>query len=601
MTPLPPLPIVTPLLGAAFLAGIRKWSSRPVADSISIAVAALNVVFCSLLLHSAWIAPVLYWMGNWYPRGSMVLGIGLYIDPTAAGIALLASTLTLLALIFSWKYVDSGNDHMHPLLLVFLAAMCGFSLTGDIFNLFVFFELMSVAAFALCGLDQKEPVPLQGAFNFAVTNTLAAFLILTGIAMLYSITGALNLAQIGSTLAGRHDTTVLFACTLLFCGFMVKSAIVPFHFWLADAHAVAPTPVCVLFSGLMVELGLYAVLRLRVVVFSASLAPHEEAVRNLLLAAAVLTVVVGSLMCYAEHHLKRMLAFSTISHAGLMLSAIAFGNPLSAAGFLIYLLGHALVKSALFLTAGMQLHCLRSVSESILFRRGVGKWGMAALWFCGGLGLAGFPLFLLMQGDAFAEAGAKASGVSWLGILFAFGGLFTAAAVFRTGMHTFFGWGTQPLGDDASSIPERPDTTGDDDVPRWYHYGPPLLCLAAAAALTFVPSLPLATARIGAQVANQSYYFAQTYAAPAAALVSPTPPEARPAIVAGLAAAVLAMLLALSSVFHLRFTKLLRIGVYLEHGFVPLRELHSGHAADYVTWLTAGLSLFGSVLYLAFR
>src|SRR6185369_8985389 len=96
----------------------------------------------------------------------------------------------------------------------------------------------------------EQPGPLQGALNFAVTNTIGAFLVLTGIALLYGRTGALNMAQIGRTLGSQADPLVLAAFTFLTCGFFVKAAVLPFHFWLADAHAVAPAPVCVLFSGI---------------------------------------------------------------------------------------------------------------------------------------------------------------------------------------------------------------------------------------------------------------------------------------------------------------------------------------------------------------
>ena len=132
-----------------------------------------------------------------------MLGITFVVDPIGAGLACLAALLTLLALVFSWRFVDSGGNHFQSLMLVFLAAMCGFCLTGDLFNLFVFFELMSTAAFALCGLKTAEPAPLQGSFNFAITNTVAAFLVLTGIALLYAVTGALNMAQIGLSIWAR--------------------------------------------------------------------------------------------------------------------------------------------------------------------------------------------------------------------------------------------------------------------------------------------------------------------------------------------------------------------------------------------------------------
>src|ERR1700748_1735486 len=399
ISPLPALPVAFPLLGAGLLATLRKWLSRAAADSLGIAVAAATLMSSLLLLSRAPPHTQIYLVGNWYPRVSAVLCIAFLVDPVAAGLSTLAGLLVFLALIFSWRYVDAGGNHYHPLMLVFLAAMDGFVLTGDLFNMFVFFELMSTAAFALCGLKTQEPAPLQGSFNFAVTNTVAAFLELTGISLLYAVTGALNMAQIGLALAGRHDPLVLFAFTLLTCGFLIKAAIVPFHFWLPDAHAVAPTPVCVLFSGLMVELGLYAVVRLKSVIFQQTFASGEIHLRYILLAFGGVTVVVGGVMCYAEHHLKRLLAFSTVCHAGLMLVIFAIQGPLAIAAMLVYLVAHAFVKSSLFFVSGIMLHRLRSMSELGLFGRGCSLRWTAALWFLGGVGLGAGPCFSTMLGD----------------------------------------------------------------------------------------------------------------------------------------------------------------------------------------------------------
>ena len=166
-----------------------------------------------------------------------------------------------------------------------MAAMCGFSYAADLFNLFVFFELMSVSAFALCGLKTLEPAPLQGAYNFAVVNTVGAFMVVIGIALLYARTGALNFAQIGRSLGTHADALVLLAFLMIAVGYMVKAAIVPFHFWLVDAHAVAPTPVCVLFSGVMVELGIYAVVRVYWTIFHGTLAMHAHELRAIFLVA----------------------------------------------------------------------------------------------------------------------------------------------------------------------------------------------------------------------------------------------------------------------------------------------------------------------------
>src|SRR5579875_3753675 len=423
---LTPLPVAVPLLGAAVLAGLRAWLPRRVMDVLGVIIAGAHAVICWFLLQAANQHTLVYWFGNWYPRGSMVLGIGFVVDPIAAALAMLAGVLFLLAFLFSYRFVDAGAKHFHPLMLVFLAAMSGFVLTGDLFNLFVWFELMSTAAFALCGLNTAEPAPLQGSFNFAVTNTVAAFLGLTGIALLYAVTGALNMAQIGlqlSSSAGgpRHDPLVLFAFTLLVCGFFVKAAIVPFHLWLPDAHAVAPTSVCVLFSGLMVELGLYAVARLHTVIFAEALAPHATALRTILLAFATATVLIGGVMCYAEHHLKRLLAFSTICHAGLMLAMLAVGGATADGAFFTYVIGHAFIKASLFFCAGIVLHRLRSMSEQLLWqRRRVLKW-TGALWFLGGLGLAGVPPFGTWLGEAIADSAATQVHLHGLSLLFIFG------------------------------------------------------------------------------------------------------------------------------------------------------------------------------------
>ena len=134
-------------------------------------------------------------------------------------------------------------------------------------------------------------------------------MILMGISLLYARTGALNFAQVGHSLGSQSDALVLVALLLICVGYLAKSAIVPFHFWLADAHAVAPTPVCVLFSGIMIELGIYAVTRIYWTIFQGPLAAHASEMRNILLVMATITAVLGGFMCYAEHHLKRCWLF----------------------------------------------------------------------------------------------------------------------------------------------------------------------------------------------------------------------------------------------------------------------------------------------------
>src|SRR4051812_25422397 len=328
MDALVPLPVAVPLLAAAVLSALGHFMPRRLDDLIGIGVAASSMVISLLLLFHATRHHLVYWFGGWKPRDGVAIGISFTVDPFGAATAALIATLVTAALVFSWRYFDEVGTLFHVLMLVFLAGMTGFALSGDLFNMFVWFELMGVAAYGLTGYRIEEASPLQGAINFAVTNTVGAYCVLIGIALFYGRTGALNLAQMGNALAGhKPDGLVVVAFGLVAAGFLVKGAAVPFHFWLADAHAVAPTPVCVLFSGAMVELGLYGVARVYWTVFSGVPGAHDGGLRDILIGLGLLSAVLGAVMCFLQRHVKRMLAYSTISHAGLILMGIGLLTP----------------------------------------------------------------------------------------------------------------------------------------------------------------------------------------------------------------------------------------------------------------------------------
>ncbi|TMD97305.1 MAG: NADH-quinone oxidoreductase subunit D, partial [Chloroflexi bacterium] len=176
---------------------------------------------------------------------------------------------------------------------------------------------MGVCAYALTAYRVEDRGPIQGALNFAVTNSVGAYLMLAGIGLVYARTGALNMAEIGEALAGRPlDGLVVVSFLIIAVGLMVKASIVPFQFWLADAHAVAPTPVCVLFSGVMVELGLYGVVRVWWSCFAPAFGAHATVVKGVWLGLGISTTLVGALFCIVQHHIKRLLAYSTMAHAG---------------------------------------------------------------------------------------------------------------------------------------------------------------------------------------------------------------------------------------------------------------------------------------------
>ncbi len=412
---LPVYPVVIPLLAAALLAALTKCISQRLSQAIALASAAATLAACTLLMRAAAVQPLVYWFGNFRPRHGIALGISFTIEPLGAGLAAFTSLLTIAALVFSSQYFDTVGNHFHSLLLAFLAAMCGFCLTGDLFNMFVFFELMSAAGFALCGYKTDDPGSLQGALNFAVINTIAAYFVLTGIGLLYARTGALNMAQMARTLGGGPlDSLVFVGFAFIVFGYLVKAAVAPFHFWLADAHAVAPTPVCILFSGVMVEMGLFALARLWWGVFDIPLHARIPGAASLFVIAGAVTAVLGSVMCWLQNNLKRLLAFSTIGHVGLMTIGIGLFTADGLAGTAIYVIGHGMVKAGLFLVAGILLHRFESVDECELHGKGLHEPWTAAVFFTGAIALAGFPTSGLAAGDDLMAASASAAGYSWV-------------------------------------------------------------------------------------------------------------------------------------------------------------------------------------------
>ncbi|HET8667151.1 MAG TPA: complex I subunit 5 family protein, partial [Terriglobales bacterium] len=456
-----PLPAAVPLVIAALLAALNRIIPRRAADLLAMATSVGVGAICGALLYFSKIDPIVYWFGGWTPRAGIALGISFVATPIGSGLATLVCVLVTASFLYSWRYFDSIGTVYHVLMLVFLGAMCGFALTGDMFNLFVFFELMSAAAYALCGYKIEEAGPLQGALNFAIINTIGAVLVLCGIALLYGRTGALNMAQIGRSLSGA-DGLVITAFSLVACGFFVKAAAFPFHFWLADAHAVAPTPVCVLFSGVMVELGIYAVGRVYWSVMDAPFASHRPALRGVLIGAGVITALLGAVMCFAQRHIKRLLAFSTVSHVGLLIIALGLLDSSAIAGAALYTVGHGLVKATLFLCSGILLHRLGSVDELELHGRGRRLSGTAAIFLIAGFGLAGLPPFPTFLGEAAITESAGKFGHHWLTWVFFAAGAITTGAVFRVAGHVFGGLGRAGKKDHtgAKYIEEDRETAG---------------------------------------------------------------------------------------------------------------------------------------------
>ncbi|WP_171163539.1 complex I subunit 5 family protein [Streptomyces sp. I05A-00742] len=586
-----PLIVVVPLLGAALLAGAGRRMTRPVAETVGCLCATASAGLAAAALAGG---PYVVWAGGWRPVHGHSVGIVLTGDRTGTGLATLTSLLVVTVLAYSWRYFDEpprGHAGAFPaLILLFQAGMCGFALTGDLFNAFVFFELMGVVGYALTGYRVEEARPVQGALAFGFVNSLGGYATLLGIALLYARTGELGMAQAGRELdaAPHRDALVLAAFVLVLTGLLVKAAAVPFHFWLPDAHAVAPTPVCMLLSGVMVEMGVYGAARVYVTVFAGPGGVPPDDFRRALTVLGVLTALTGAALCWQQRHLKRLLAFSTVAHTGLFLAGLAALEAEGVTGVFLYVLGHAGAKAALFACTGTLLDRYGSVDEHHLHGRAREMRGFGVLFAAGGLALAGLPPFGTALGKALAE-----ERTAWLTVLFVAVSAVTGGAVLRAAARVFLGAGTSGREEEGAA-----ETAGGDEEPetarRVRRLPPPMATVAAALlagslAVGTVPALARGAAAAAHSFTDHAGYAATVLDGTRAAAAPGQPYAWWSWTGAGLG--LLSALLAAG---------LAALGV---RGAVPargwaalLRRLHSGHVGDYVAWTVAGIGLLSALV-----
>jgi len=605
LSQLPALVVAIPLLAAAAIAATGHVVPGKVFNVLAVAVAVSMTVLSMILLVHTWRHDLVTWFGGWKPHDGLALGVAFTVDPFGAGFAALVGVLATAAFIFSWGYFERVGHLYYTLMLVFAGAMAGFSLTGDLFNLFVFFELMSVSAYALTGYQVEQPAILQGAINFAVTNSIGAFFVLFGIALLYGRTGALNLDQIGLVLArGPADGLVIAAFVALVVGFLVKAGAVPFHFWLADAYAVAPATVGVLLAGIMSELGLHAVARVYWLCFSGPLGgTHAGSVRALLVGVGVATAVLGAAMSLLQADTKRLLAFLTVGHGGIFLAGIGLLAAGALAGATLSVAAYGLLKAALFLAIGTTLNRLGASDELMLRGRGLSRTyaPLGLLWLVCGLGLAMLPPFGPFVSQALVNESARALGYGWLPPVFTLATIATAAAVLRAGGRIFLGLGEaeDPL------LTQQPDEPEEGESDERGGRSPSLMLLPgfvlalAAFGLAFVPRLLSRADIVAGRFMDRTTHAHEVLFG----VEPPAPPSPLPHPVGavdygyGTASVVGAVLLALALLYRRRFPGAVRtaLGRILGPPIRILHAVHSGALGDYAAWLTFGAAVFGIV------
>jgi len=269
---------------------------------------------------------------------------------------LMLITVNLVALcccIYSISYMEKYTDKWkyYALFMLMLAGMNGVIITGDIFNMYVFLEVAAIASYALVafGCESEE---LEASFKYLVLGSVASAIILLSIALIYSYVSSLNLADISLTLANLSDINKLyfirFISILLIVGFGVKSALVPFHSWLPDAHPSAPAPISSMLSGVLIKtLGVYAMVRILFNVLGV-----EQKILSVLVILGLISMFVGVVLALYQWDYKRLLAYHSISQVGYIILGVGLGTPLGMLGGLFHLINHSIFKSLLFLTSG---------------------------------------------------------------------------------------------------------------------------------------------------------------------------------------------------------------------------------------------------------
>ncbi|MFC1809491.1 complex I subunit 5 family protein [Candidatus Omnitrophota bacterium] len=341
-----PLFVALPLAGAFITALMgKKVKSLPdvVGSIITFALLCLSLYAVKVTsVHDA----LVYSVGGWQPP----IGIALVLDGLTSFMLVTVDAVAFAIAIYSINYMEkfTSKDKFYTLFLLMLAGMNGVVISGDIFNLFVFLEIASVASYALVafGTERHE---LEAAFKYGVMGTVGSLFLLIGIVFLYSYTSTLNLADMAVVLAQKGFVHVGVMVTVLFVmGFGLKAALVPFHAWLPDAHPSAPAPISAMLSGVLIKsLGIYTLCRIfyNVIGINATLS-------SILLALGTLSMVIGVFLAIGQWDLKRLLAYHSISQIGYVILGIGLGTPLGILGGLFHLFNHSVFKSLLFLNSG---------------------------------------------------------------------------------------------------------------------------------------------------------------------------------------------------------------------------------------------------------
>jgi multicomponent Na+:H+ antiporter subunit D len=380
------LPLLIPLVAAA--ASLMAWGNSRLQRWLGvIGTGALAVVGIALLLEVRTHGILVVEVGNW----PAPFGIVLVADLLSAIMVLVTGIIGFAVALYSLATVEARHEAFgyFPLLQILLLGVCGAFLTGDIFNLYVWFEVMLIASFVLLALGGRRS-QIEGALKYVTLNLIASVFFLAGVGVLYGITGTLNMADLALRLPQMARPELATALAMIFlCAFGIKAAVFPLFFWLPASYHTPPAAVSALFAGLLTKVGVYALFRTFTLIFT-----HDVAfTHTLLLLIAGLTMVVGVLGAVAQREFRRVLSFHIISQIGYMLMGLALYTPLALAASIFYVVHHIIVKTNLFLVSGVA----RRLSGSYVLAESGGLYRsfplLSVLFLVPALSLAGVPPF----------------------------------------------------------------------------------------------------------------------------------------------------------------------------------------------------------------
>ncbi|MFZ0611403.1 MAG: Na+/H+ antiporter subunit D [Desulfobacterales bacterium] len=377
-------PIVLPLATAVTLLLVKPPARG--SNTIALSAAVLHLIAAGMIFYRVHHTGIFAsQMGNW----PAPFGITLVADHLSAVLVVITAVINLAVIAYSRSDITAAlvTRGYYPLMQILVGGICGAFLTGDLFNLYVWFEVMLMASFGLLVLGQDRS-QLDGGVKYVVINLLSTLLLLSGIALLYGLTGTLNMADLHLKVQAIDSPGLLTAVAMLFMGaFGIKAALFPLFFWLPASYHTPPVSVSAIFAGLLTKVGVYALIRMFTLVFTINTAYTH----GVLLAVAALTMITGVLGAAAHSDFRRILSFHIISQVGYMILGLALNTSLALAGAVFYLIHHIIVKANLFLVSGV----VQRLSGSFELARTGGIYrhhGWIALcFFIPAFSLAGFP------------------------------------------------------------------------------------------------------------------------------------------------------------------------------------------------------------------